>query len=98
MNKQQLPHPKNYKIGIPNMLFRIYNGMMVNRDDTVINTNIFHEKENAITVIKDFMTRGASVFLCFNKDYSKLIINKDEYSEEYIKSKAKKEEVSEEEE
>ena len=95
MNQPKLPHPKNYKIGIPNMLYRIYTDMRVNDEDTVIDTNVFKEKEEAIEVIKDFMTRGALVFLCFNRDYSKLIISKDVKSEEYIKSKAKAKEETE---
>jgi hypothetical protein len=84
-------HPKleDYEKGIPKSIWDLYKGMSWD-DRYKIEMDTFEDTEKAITIIKDWMDKGAVVFSHFTNDYSKFIIFRDEDTDEYIKA-AKKE-------
>ena len=87
--------PIDYEVKIPIFLYNVY----VNTEkwnDSVINLNLFSEREKAIEVIKGWMNRGGSALGYFNTDYSLFIITKNDETEKFIRSKVKAKEKPEE--
>jgi hypothetical protein len=52
----------------------------------VIPLNLFQDEEKAITVIKDWLSRGAIAMAHFNKKYTHLIIYRDQSTEAHLKN------------
>ncbi len=89
MRKLQIPNIKDYGKGIPKLIWKIYYNMPNDLYPCVIEMNQFDDKDKAISVIKDFMDRGAIVFTHFNSNYSRLFILKNESTERYIHERKK---------